>query len=129
MPYFRYYFLELRDLRPYVIGALGYNYNATAGFNFSNLNDVNNANFESLIYSGDSFGARIGGGLRFVRFLDISVIYYYAGWVTPSDVLTLINLAGNNLKDRYHIHIFEFQMAFVFGANLKTDKEKKKKRK
>ena len=127
MPYLRYYFLELRDLRPYVIGGLGYNYNLTGAINI----DAPGSNLETLFYSGSSFGARIGGGLRFFRFLDISVIYYYAGWVTPSigSLYLLNNLLGNNskFKDRYHIHVFEFQFAFVFGGNLKTDEQKKKK--
>jgi hypothetical protein len=127
MPYLRYYFLEMRNFRPYVIGGLGYNYNATVGFKVSNPNDLQNTNVESLVYSGSSFGARVGGGIRLVRFLDLSVIYYYAGWVKPTESLNNNNFAGSGLKDRYNIHVFEFQLAFAFGGNLEKDAPKKKK--
>lgn len=111
MPYLRYYFLEIPAIRPYVIGGMGYSWNGFAGGKFKNGDGVE---YNMSIYSGNSFAARIGGGVRLVKFLDLSLNYYYAGKLDAD-----VKISNIPLKNRYHLHLLEMQLALTFGGNLK----------
>lgn len=99
MPYLRYYFLKMPLVRPFVLGSVGL---------VGNLG----LSQKSVQRFGDFFvGARIGGGIRLAKYMEIGLNYFYGGNFTATNT---INAKQNN----YNIHSLEFSVAVAFGGNL-----------
>ena len=99
MPYLRYYFLKMPLVRPFVLGSVGLVGNL-------GLNQDKVKNF------GDFFvGARIGGGIRLAKYMEIGLNYFYGGNFTATPVI-------HAQQNKYNIHSLEFSFALAFGGNL-----------
>ena len=120
MPYLRYYFLKKTEFRPYVLAGLGYSFSMGILY-YDAIGPTQIVRDDKGLF-GHNFATRIGAGIRFVRFLDFSVLYYYAGQAKINST-NFLREPVKQLQKKYQIHMIEAQLAFVFGGNLISEKE------
>jgi len=100
MPYLRYYFLKMPLVRPFVLGSVGL------------VGNIGVAEKNTTILGDFFVGARIGGGIRLAKYMEIGLNYFYGGQFLAKEKI------AQGATKKLDIHSLEFSVAVTFGGNL-----------
>ncbi len=126
LPYFRYYFLPNPNLRPYLLVGVG------IAYNMANAGTEGTASQKLATYAGTSVSAKLGVGIRLLKFLEVGLSYGYAGKMTYEKNNDLFNSASQEyqqgiqylkptLKQVYNLHTLLLHVSITLGGNIKKN--------
>jgi outer membrane protein W len=127
LPYFRYYFLPNPNLRPYLLVGVGISYNMANAGTIEGM-----ASRKLATYAGTSVSAKIGVGIRLLKFLEVGLSYNYAGKMSYEKNNDLFDSASQEyqqgiqylkptLKQVYNLHTLLLHVSITLGGNIKKN--------